>query len=331
MKNNTDQTFQRILQEYISLLVEAEDSGGDYGNYYDYGMGGGYSSVGTNQLYQTFIDPFVNVARTAAYGIEKLSTQTATILKGIVGGLPTLFMPFLEFDFKKFREIEANRVKDVKKKYEKVLQTNIEALTSGDALGVGFLLAPSLFLGANLGIKAPAKVLHALEIMFGGIQGFEQARRSVQSSTTFGNSNKPPSSSQQHEAVLNGDLTQGEGEVAALLKNKAFLDQVEQTPMATAMHKDAVNILVGHVQKFMELNTIQELQAAAPDMVARIQQNLQGKVPQQELGGALGALVPQVKKLYKDFWVKKLQDLATQYPQAAAEIQAGISQVEALK
>jgi hypothetical protein len=42
------------------------------------------------------------------------------------------------------------------------------------------------------------------------------------------------------------------------------------------------------------------------------------------------AMVPELKKIYKEFWVKQLQNLIRQYPEANDELLQGIKQIQAL-
>ena len=115
MSKNENISTNSLLQEFIETILEAE---------------------GGNDLYNTFIQPFVDVGITAAYGLEKLSAQVLTVVKGFFLGLPTLFVPFLEYDYEAFREEEAEKVENVKKKYEKTLQANLDAIVSNDAFGL---------------------------------------------------------------------------------------------------------------------------------------------------------------------------------------------------
>ena len=160
------------LKEFIETVLDEEegDGGGDYGIGGDYGVGGGGGGYGGGQdaLYQTFLKPFVDVGKTAAYGVERLSANVQTVLKGILVGIPTLIIPFLEYDYKTFREEEKENVEKIKKKYEKVLQSNIEAITTNDAFGLAFLLYPGLTLGAQLALKTPEAAMHILEVLLGG-------------------------------------------------------------------------------------------------------------------------------------------------------------------
>ena len=72
-------------------------------------------------LKSTFIDPFTDIVKTAAYGIEDVSARTQTLFKTIVKGLPTLFVPFLDYDYKSFREEEKANLEKIKSKYADVL------------------------------------------------------------------------------------------------------------------------------------------------------------------------------------------------------------------
>ena len=81
MPNNSRSTVTfdaKILREFIDTVINEE---------------------GENPLWNTFIQPFIDVGTTAAYGIERLSAQVQTVVMGFILGLPTLFVPFLEYDY----------------------------------------------------------------------------------------------------------------------------------------------------------------------------------------------------------------------------------------
>jgi hypothetical protein len=158
MSKNENISTNSLLQEFIETILEAE---------------------GGNDLYNTFIQPFVDVGITAAYGLEKLSAQVLTVVKGFFLGLPTLFVPFLEYDYEAFREEEAEKVENVKKKYEKTLQANLDAIVSNDAFGLAFLLAPATVMGAQLAVKAPMTALKVFDVLTGGLGLFKGIQQTI--------------------------------------------------------------------------------------------------------------------------------------------------------
>lgn len=321
----------KALREFIEAMIREE--------------------AGSNDLYNTFIQPFVDVGQTAAYGIEKLSAQVQTVVKGFIYGLPTLFVPFLEYDYEAFRAEEKEKVEAIKKKYEKTLQANLDAITSNDAFGLAFLLAPSTVLGAQLAVKAPEAALKALDVLTGGsgfLAGIRQAL-SGPASVGFhdpgghhggawaghGGGGYFDSYSDLQEAPEGG--RNSKAEVQKLLKDKRVLAAIQKSPVAKQMKQDAVNILVNHVKRFMASQDYDQMRKLAKGDVGfsqigqkLAQMNQAGQIPPQDNPVITQAMVPELKKAYKDFWVKQLQQLTKQYPEANVELVNGIKAIQAL-
>jgi hypothetical protein len=303
---------------------------------------------GENDLYNTFIQPFVDVGITAAYGIEKLSTQVQTVVKGFLYGLPTLFVPFLEFDYESFREDEKKKVDDLKKKYGKTLQANLDAITSNDAFGLAFLLAPSTILAAQLAAKVPAAALKILGIFLGDSAIFGDVQKAISGVANVG-FHDPGGHSAGAWATQGGGyaddgwVTEAKeagdsSEILKILKDKKVQAAFQKSPLARQMRQDGVNVIVDHVKRFMSAKSYDELrrlarndQGFAQIGQALKQLNQSGQVPPQDNPTVAQAMVPKLKETYRDFWVKKMQELASQYPEAQAELQGGIKTLLSMK
>lgn len=324
MKQNSR---NKQVRELVEALLEAE---------------------GENDLYNTFIQPFVDVGITAAYGIEKLSAQVQTVVKGFLYGLPTLFVPFLEFDYESFREDEKKKVDDLKKKYSKTLQANLDAITSNDAFGLAFLLAPSTILAAQLAAKIPAAALKVLGIFLGdsGIFGDIQKALSGVANVGFhdpGGHSAGAWATQGGGYADDGWVTEakkpGNGvEIQKILQDKKVQAAFQKSPLAQQMRQDGVNVIVDRVKRFMSAQSYDDMrkfakndQGFAQIGQALKQLNQSGQIPQQDNPVVAQAMVPKLKETYRDFWVKKMQELASQYPEAQSELQAGIKTLLSLK
>lgn len=323
-----------LLREFIEAVIAEEEN---------------------NQLYQAFIQPFADVASTAAAGIEKLSAQTQTVVKGFLFGIPTLFVPFLEYDYETFREQEKAKVEVVRKKYEKVLQANLDAITSNDAFGVAFLLAPTTIMAAQLAVKAPEAALHVLEIFTGGselLAGIRQALGGV-SNVGFHDPGGHAVGAWQGGGGGGGDMGYGDSgglyeatapdksaataEIQKVLKDKGFVTKIENSPIAKKMKTDGIKLITDHVARFMALNDYNEMRkmAKGDKGFGQIgqqlsQMNQAGQVPSQDNPTVTAAMVPEIKKAYKEFWIKQLQQLLRQFPDAKTEILLGIKQLSVL-
>lgn len=335
MPNNSRSTVTfdaKILREFIDTVINEE---------------------GENPLWNTFIQPFIDVGTTAAYGIERLSAQVQTVVMGFILGLPTLFDPFLEYDYESFREEEWERVEEIKKKYEKVFHANLEALQSNDAFGVAFLLAPTKVLAGQLAVKAPYAAIKALDILTGA---------AAPPLARLGQSLSEPASIGFHDPGGHslggwaaggggGDYGGGDGvyeakkpdpktlstKLQSILKDKKVQAQIQNSPIAKKMRRDGVNLIVNHVKKFMTTNDYNQMRKMAKGDVGfsqigqkLSQLNQSGQVPTQDNPVVTAAMVPELKKIYKEFWVKQLQNLIRQYPEANDELLQGIKQIQAL-
>lgn len=147
-KKQTD----RLLEQYISNIVKKE--------------------LQNEDLTGAFVDPFVDIFKTAMYGIKDVGARLKSSVKVLVQGLPTLFVPFMEIDYKKIKEEEKAELDKLKAKYQDVLDRNDAAFIGTDLQPLSFLLDPSKYLGFKLAQKATPvaglAVLRTLQVLTGG-------------------------------------------------------------------------------------------------------------------------------------------------------------------
>lgn len=301
-----------------------------------------------NDLYNTFIQPFVDVGITAAYGLEKLSAQVQTVVKGFLYGLPTLFVPFLEYDYEAFREDEKQKVEAIKKKYSKTLQANLDAITSNDAFGLAFLLAPSTVLAAQLVAKVPAAAANILGLFLGDSEFFGKIQKALSTASNVGFHD--PGGHQAGAWATQGGGYADDGwvteaktannsaQLQKILKDKKVQDAFQKSPLARQMRLDGVSVIVDRVKRFLTAQSYDELRKLAKNDqgFAQIGQalkqlNQSGQVPAQDNSTVAQAMVPKLKEIYKDFWLKKMQELTSQYPEAQEELKAGMETIKSIK
>lgn len=322
-----------LLQEFIEEVLISEEGG-------------------QNSLYNTFIQPFVDVGVTAAYGVEKLSAQVQTVLAGVLYGLPTLIVPYLEYDYETFRQEEKEKVDDITKKYETTLKANLDAITSNDAFGLAFLLAPATVLAGQLAVKTPEVAFRVLDVLTGA-SGFLSGITAAFANAPRVGFHDPGGHDSGAWAGQGGGENMGYGdgmneavrqpahskeEILKLLKDKKTINAIQKSPIATQMRRDGVAVIVSHVQKFMALQDYDQLRARAKGDVGFSQVgqklgqlNATGEIPKQDNPVVTNAMVPVIKKAYKDFWIKQMQQLVSKYPESRTELLDGIKQVSSLK
>lgn len=322
-----------MLREFIDAMINEENSG-------------------ENPLWNTFIQPFVDVGTTAAYGIERLSAQVQTVAMGLILGIPTLFVPFLEYDYESFREEEWERVEEIKKKYEKVFHANLEALQSNDAFGVAFLLAPTKVLAGQLAVKAPYAAIKVLDILTGAAApplarlgqalsepasiGFHDPGGHSRGGWSSGGGGGDYGGDGLYEAQ-NATPKAVTAKLEAILRDKKIQNLIQKSPVAKRMRQDGANLIVNHIKKFMSAKDYNQMRQMAKGDVgfSQIGQKLSelnktGQIPVQNNPTVTAALVPALKKTYKEFWIRQLQILIRQYPEANEELLQSIKQVQAL-
>lgn len=346
---------KKTLKEFLSKIIKEE---------IDTGPMGGVGNTNSNSLYNTFIQPFVDVGVTAAYGIEKLSAQAQTVLKGLIGGLGALIIPFYEFDFETFREQERSEIEKIKNKYSKTLKANIDAITTNDAFGMAFLLAPGAMLANQLVFKAPTYVLKLLGVMVGNnSEWVNKVNSKINSAPNIGfhdpgghhagawNSGMDGGSSMDsygfYEA-LNGTsenakvLLEKNDEVSkelkGILSSKEFLNDLSKSPIIQGMKKDAVSVIVNHVKEVLAVNSYEELRkksvndAGFAQISAELMKlNQSGQFPKENNPVAANVLLGEIKKGFKNFWIKKINQMISQYPESSKELMAAIKEINAIK
>jgi hypothetical protein len=318
----------KTLQEFIELVL-MED--------------------GENPLYNTFIQPFVDVGTTTAYGIEKMSAELQTVLMGFLFGLPTLFVPFLEYDYESFREEERERLEKIKKKYEKVFQANIDALRSNDAFGVAFLLAPQRVLAFQLAMKAPHYAIKAIDVLTGAISPpLARLTQALAEPASIG-FHDPGGHSQgawggggggggDFDGMYEAKNANISHQLITWLKSKEADKAFQQSKIATQMKKDGVDLIVQHVARFMQQNTYDGMRkfaktdAGFSQIGQKLRQlNQSNQLPAENNHIVANAMIPKLKEEYKKFWIKQLQQLIRQYPEANEQLVAGIKQIQIMK
>lgn len=347
MKNNSNKSNmfnESVLQVFIESVISEEVIGEEE-------TGGG----GTNPLANTFIKPFTDVVKTAAYGIERLSAQVQTVVQGFLYGLPTLFVPFLEYDYEAFRKEEWEEIEAIKKKYEKTLQANLDAVSSNDAFGVAFLLAPTKVLATQLAFKAPVAAIKVLDIFTGGHGIFGGVASVLQDPASIGFHDPGGHSAGSWSGGGGGGWDSSYGaddgisearqpvdrkaseKAMKILKNTKVQALIQKSPVAKQMRKDGVKVIVDHVRTFLGLQDYNQMRKMAKGDVGfsqigqkLAQMNQSGQIPAKDNPIVTAAMVPKLKQAYKEFWIKQLQQLTKQYPEANDELLDGIKLIQSI-
>lgn len=338
------------LQEFVKLIVEStidEDS---------------------LRLRDVFLTPARDVVQTAGYAAERISAAAQKLVKGIGYIIPTIIIPGLSFDYKTFAKDEQVRLDQIKKKYGDVLERNWEAIKDPDVFGFLFLAYPESMLGFALMKRSPLAFLQILEVVTGGMDSVRQARERLEQTAAYSprkRQNFDPAAGQWGfgggNSYYGGDFGAtgwgGWGESAkpstsvileeadpqtlqqlqALMNDPAVKQAIAASPMFKEMQGASIQIMTAPAARFMKAQNLDQMKGMVdPAVIEKAKQTIQAnpdyqKADAQTKQSVINDFVVQVKTAYKQEYTKWLQGLAQQNPQAAPEIRAAISQINAMK
>lgn len=160
----------RLLREYVRVLLNEDDGGGDFG----FGGGDNSTMMGTwgfmdygGSLKSIFVDPFLDVGKTAAAALSKVASRTKTLVKVVIETALTTSIPFLQSNYRLIFEQEKKELQKIREKYKDVFKANDEAFTK-DVMLVAFMISPSAFITAKAAAKSPTLLMNTLEIFSHG-------------------------------------------------------------------------------------------------------------------------------------------------------------------
>jgi hypothetical protein len=314
---------RRILKEYVkSVLLEDEGYGAAYGDYSDSPYGMGMYSGGPS-LYKIFVEPFVDVFKTAKATAEDLSARTRAAAKVAFEGIATSLIPGLSSDYKAIFDKERADLQKIKGKYKDVFERTDKALFNegNDFVLLAFLLDPARFITATALNKAPGVVLSIFEILSGEnlkLRSFFDKLKLIKHAP--GQSKEPSGGYMGGQGYLEGRIYEDNGkqqdpnaQLKAKLSNPKVLAAVQNSAKAKAMKQDAmalvnqtVNDLLAKVKSVQSARTLDDLAKVAPGFDRSKLAALQ-KLPANERQAAEQAIVAQVKKAANEFYTKTLQ------------------------
>jgi hypothetical protein len=172
----------RILREYMRIVLSENEGGGDAGTSGDMaraglsvadisaasrgGGGGGKGSPG--QLWSTFISPFTDVFKTVQGKGEEVIRKSWTPVNVALHTILTSIIPGLGHSYKSTFENEKRDIEKIRGKYKDVYARTNKALSSNDAAFFAFLASPAEAMAGLALTKSPGSVLEALSYLSGG-------------------------------------------------------------------------------------------------------------------------------------------------------------------
>lgn len=143
-----------------------------------------------NAFYNIFIDPFVDVAKTATHGLKSTAQSIVGNTRKVAMQTAVALMPFVaSSEVTRIGKEEQKRLKEklasLDSQYADVLERNIEAIHAGNAATLMFLMNPAKMLGeyaamwaggkaVEVGADVAVNVLDFLEVLTAGAPGLNK-------------------------------------------------------------------------------------------------------------------------------------------------------------
>ena len=323
-------------------------------------------------LAQVFLQPFKDVMDTARHGLEKTTTQVWGNALKFAKQAATLFLPGVPVDAftSEIDERIQSHLQNIDGKYKDVLTRNYDMMRARDLWGVPFLLNPVLMTGINLATKSPEVALAGLEAIAGGHPTITKMRERLKTINTrvlgggfqggkgagdaggssdggdYGFYDHVDRSSSRSKAILEQAAAPTSEEI-----NKNFAAQIakagshpviqaaiDKSPIAKQLRQIAEQSIVETVQEAIAFSTYDEMAKKLGSKFAQVEKQVMGQLPQgatpEQQQAFKNALVPEMKNLIKQMYIKQVQGLAGNAPKGQntqADLANSIKKIQGLK
>lgn len=162
---------EKLLREYVKKVLLEYEAAESYG--YDGGGAYGMSFGSGEDLYNTFIGPFVDVFKTAAGKSKELGVKVRTAATVALQSTLTTLIPGYGYNYAEVFDKEKERLDKIKSEYSEVYEKTDKALASSDAGMLALMASPGLVLSkmaaTTAAEKGPEAIKGTLSALTGGI------------------------------------------------------------------------------------------------------------------------------------------------------------------
>lgn len=322
---------ETLLREYVrSILVEDEYGMGAF----DYTDPGPYvSRFGTSQdLYDAFVSPFVDVFKTAVGKTKEVAQATKTLLTVALQTVLTTLIPIYGYNYSTLFDEQEEKIEKIRNEYKDVYDRTESALNNSDAGMLAFMASPVLTSTYWIGKKSPSVIKGALSAVTGGEsddlfdtlkeKAIEAERWSLGNDDEFGGRSRSSSGKKKSPKDFYGESRLLEAEEQSkpkitpekILKSNVFISRVSESPrlkemqrVAIATYRETLTKIYSQAEDLLKkAKTVEDLEKIAKKPIKDIEKvkALQGP----ERAKAEKILIENVRKSMKEFYVKSLND-----------------------
>lgn len=323
-------TNETLLREYVRGILTEDDYGMGA---FDYTDPGPYASrFGTSQdLYDAFVSPFVDVFKTAVGKTKEVAQATKTLLTVALQTVLTTLIPIYGYNYSSLFDEQDEKIEKIRDEYKDVYDRTESALKNSDAGMLAFMASPILTSTYWVGKKSPDVIKGALSAATGGESDelFDSLKEKAIAAERWlvgddGESRSSSSSKKKSPKDFYGESRIVEAEAKAqikskitpekILKSNVFTSRVAESPrlkemqrVAIATYRETLTKIYSQAEDLLKkAKTVEDLEKLAKKPIKDIEKvkALKG----EERAKAEKMLIDSVRKSMKEFYVKSLND-----------------------
>ena len=302
-----------------------------------------------------FIEPFVDIGKTAIAGIKKTGAAAFSNIKSLAGQTAIALLPFISTkEMDRFKKSENDKLKNhianVDQEYADVLNRTAEALQSQNFSTIRFLANPSEFIAFSLAQKAPGLALDLLSILTGGMQAITDLKSQYEASQN--KSYQGSSDNQQYYAGQNvggfeGGYYEGANSnksrllensaqnISQLIKQLSQNPQIQQkinsNPIFSELRKSTIDSVLERARTVAGFKTYEQFKTFVGPDFANFEKNVNSSLPKDATGENIKKLqqeqVVTFKKAYHKIFNNYLNGLQKQNPKLSQEIEKALKEL----
>ena len=330
MMNNNSREAQ-IIREYVAIILHEnmqkalnEDDGG-----FGYGMGGseamgqyGVHYASGDQMYNTFIKPFVDVVKVTAGKTKEMSQRAQTLAKVAFESVATSLLPWLSSDYGDIFKREAEEINKIRSEYGDVYAATWDAFKDKDVALTAFFCYPGAILTGLFAKKTPKVALNMLSVISGGeMDGvIDNIKDSI--SSGFGKSKGRKTFSSPGgdktpwmESLIREDKDKEKTKkqkLADIVTNEKLVNKALSTPLAQRLQKEAQEAMKNTLKQVFERAQAVMTSKTLDELQKKIGKPLKGldklkSIKPEEKAEAEKQLLDNLRKSMKEFYAKSLE------------------------
>lgn len=323
--HRTHKPEEKLLREYVKRVLTEDDgfvAATDGGSPYGVSWGSG------EDLFNTFVGPFVDVFKTAAGKSKEIAQRVKTLVLVSFKVVLSALIPVLAQTYADVFDEEKKKIDKIRGEYKEVYDRTESALKSGDAGMLAFMASPAVVVGALAAKKGPGVAKEVLSGLTGGLSD-DMAEKIKEKAIAAGrwslgekkNGNREKreesftlNSTRKIRLLEEDETSKSTVTPEKIFKSKKFINKALDNPkvleiqrVATETYRASLKEIYTQAENLLRnAKTVDDLEKFAKKKIPEAEKvrSLQG----EERVKAEKMLIDGVRKAMKEFYVKNLTD-----------------------